>query len=182
MTSTYSLDNIPRRLAEDGERDASRYQNLMLAFSRRVERMSREHGKRLQQLWADASDAERRIAESVNADRLGKDAIAYATDAAQRMVLTLDILRERAEQDAAHDAAGTPPVLVYDYETILDGKSMPRPCNKILLKILPPKGVEVDERKRPYMIVDPRAGNGAGIGGFKPDSQVGVALHNGHPV
>ena len=32
------------------------------------------------------------------------------------------------------------------------------------------------------MIIDPRAGHGAGIGGFKPDSQVGVALHDGHPV
>ena len=36
--------------------------------------------------------------------------------------------------------------------------------------------------KRPYMIVDPRAGHGAGIGGFKSDSQVGVALRDGHPV
>ena len=36
--------------------------------------------------------------------------------------------------------------------------------------------------KRPYMIIDPRAGHGAGIGGFKSDSQVGVALHDGHPV
>ena len=32
------------------------------------------------------------------------------------------------------------------------------------------------------MIIDPRAGHGAGIGGFKPDSQVGVALRDGHPV
>ena len=32
------------------------------------------------------------------------------------------------------------------------------------------------------MIIDPRAGHGAGIGGFKEDSQVGVALHDGHPV
>ena len=32
------------------------------------------------------------------------------------------------------------------------------------------------------MIIDPRAGHGAGIGGFKPDSQVGVALRAGHPV
>ena len=32
------------------------------------------------------------------------------------------------------------------------------------------------------MIVDPRAGHGAGIGGSKPDSQVGVALADGHPV
>jgi hypothetical protein len=32
------------------------------------------------------------------------------------------------------------------------------------------------DRKRPYIIIDPRAGHGAGIGGFKLDSQVGVAL------
>ena len=94
----------------------------------------------------------------------------------------LDILRERADQDAAHEAAGTPPVLIYKYEVILDGKTLSRPSNKVLLKILPPEGVEVDERKRPFMIVEPRAGLGTGIGGFKPDSQVGVALHNGHPV
>jgi pimeloyl-ACP methyl ester carboxylesterase len=32
------------------------------------------------------------------------------------------------------------------------------------------------------MIIDPRAGHGPGIGGFKSDSQVGVALTHGHPV
>ena len=32
------------------------------------------------------------------------------------------------------------------------------------------------------MIIDPRAGHGPGIGGFKQDSQVGVALKAGHPV
>ena len=32
------------------------------------------------------------------------------------------------------------------------------------------------------MIIDPRAGHGPGIGGFKDDSQVGVALREGHPV
>jgi pimeloyl-ACP methyl ester carboxylesterase len=32
------------------------------------------------------------------------------------------------------------------------------------------------------VIIDPRAGHGPGIGGFKDDSQVGVALHAGHPV
>jgi hypothetical protein len=50
------------------------------------------------------------------------------------------------------------------------------------LKILPPEGVVIDETKRPYIIIDPRAGHGAGIGGFKNDSQVGVALAAGHPV
>ena len=37
MTST--LANMPRRMAEDGERDANRYENLVLAFSRRAERI-----------------------------------------------------------------------------------------------------------------------------------------------
>ena len=101
---------------------------------------------------------------------------------AQRFALTLDVLRERADQDIAHEAAGTPPVLIYDHEVVLDGKTLPRPTNKVLLKILPPDGVEVMDWKRPYMIVDPRAGHGAGIGGFKTDSQVGVALRDGHPV
>ena len=52
----------------------------------------------------------------------------------------------------------------------------------MLLKILPPKGVEILGWKRPYMIIDPRAGHGAGIGGSKQDSQVGVALADCHPV
>src|SRR5271157_5063309 len=105
--------------------------------------------------------------------RSADDAKAYATDAVQRFALALDVLRERADQDTAHEAAGTPPVLIYDHEVVLDGKTLPRPTNKVLLRILPPDGVKVMDWKRPYMIVDPRAGHGAGIGGFKADSQVG---------
>ena len=44
-------------------------------------------------------------------------------DAAQRFALTLDVLRERGNNDIAHEAAGTPPVLIYDYEVVLDGKT-----------------------------------------------------------
>jgi hypothetical protein len=38
--------------------------------------------------------------------------------------------------------------------------------------------VTVIDKKRPYIIIDPRAGHGPGIGGFKADSQVGVALRD----
>ena len=106
----------------------------------------------------------------------------YAQDATQRMILTLDALRKRGDNFLEHEAAGTPPVLIYDYEVIVDGAKLPRRCNYMLLKIEPPEGVEVFDWKRPYVIIDPRAGHGPGIGGFKPDSQVGVALHDGHPV
>ena len=35
--------------------------------------------------------------------------------------------------------------------------------------------------KRPFVVVDPRAGHGPGIGGFKADSEIGVAMRAGHP-
>jgi pimeloyl-ACP methyl ester carboxylesterase len=54
--------------------------------------------------------------------------------------------------------------------------------NYALLRIIPPKGVKVDAKRRPYLVIDPRAGHGPGIGGFKDDSEIGVALREGHPV
>ena len=104
-----------------------------------------------------------------NLAKLGQ---AYLVDAWQRGVLTADILRERGNIFEAHEAAGAPPVLCYEYDVIVDGHDLKRPVNYMLLRIHPPEGVEVHDWKRPYMIIDPRAGHGAGIGGFKPDSQV----------
>lgn len=106
----------------------------------------------------------------------------YATDAAQRSVLFLDIMRE-VGNDAVEqmDSTGTP-VLVYDWKMVVDGRSLERPVNYALVEILPPDGHPMDPTRRPYIIIDPRAGHGAGIGGFKSDSQVGVALAHNHPV
>jgi pimeloyl-ACP methyl ester carboxylesterase len=106
----------------------------------------------------------------------------YTLDAAQRSVLYWDTLRQRGNQWLAHEAAGKPPVLKYQYEMIADARTYERPANHALVRIIPPKGVHVDDEKRPFVIVDPRAGHGPGIGGFKEDSEVGVALAAGHPV
>src|SRR6185369_746808 len=38
-----------------------------------------------------------------------------------------------------------------------------------------------DPKKRPFVVIDPRAGHGPGIGGFKIDSEIGIALKQGHP-
>jgi pimeloyl-ACP methyl ester carboxylesterase len=113
---------------------------------------------------------------------LWQDAADYALDAAQRTVLFWDTLRQRGNQWLEHERAGKPPVLHFDHETVLDARSFERPANYALLRIVPPPGVTVDPRRRPYVIIDPRAGHGPGIGGFKDDSQVGVALADGHPV
>ncbi|HZZ94603.1 MAG TPA: DUF3141 domain-containing protein [Usitatibacter sp.] len=107
---------------------------------------------------------------------------AYWTDAAQRSILFWDTLRERGNRYLEHVRAGSPPVLTFDYETVLDARTFERPVNYALVRIVPPQGVKVNAALRPYIIIDPRAGHGPGIGGFKDDSQVGVALKAGHPV
>jgi poly(3-hydroxyalkanoate) synthetase len=106
----------------------------------------------------------------------------YAFDATQRSVLFLDVLRERGNQFFAHEGEGAPPVLVFEYEVLIDGRDLERPCNYVLYRILPETPDQIDGCKRPYVIVDPRAGHGPGIGGSKEDSQIGVALRAGHPV
>ena len=106
----------------------------------------------------------------------------FGIDAAQRSVLFWDTLRRRGNQWLEHEAAGKPPVLDYRYEVIADARTYQRPANYALVRIIPPRTVEVDDSKRPFVIVDPRAGHGPGIGGFKEDSEVGVALRAGHAV
>jgi pimeloyl-ACP methyl ester carboxylesterase len=113
---------------------------------------------------------------------LWESAVGYGIDFAQRGVLFLDTLRQRGNDFVERERAGKPPLLHFAYETVLDGRSLARPVNYALVRIVPPQGVTLDAAKRPYVIIDPRAGHGPGIGGFKDDSQVGVALREGHPV
>jgi pimeloyl-ACP methyl ester carboxylesterase len=106
----------------------------------------------------------------------------YLIDSAQRALIFWDTLRQRGNNYLEHVQQGQPPMLRFKYETVLDGRTLQRPVNYALLRIIPPEGVTVDAKKRPYIIIDPRGGHGPGIGGFKDDSQVGVALRAGHPV
>jgi pimeloyl-ACP methyl ester carboxylesterase len=112
---------------------------------------------------------------------LARQAWAYGLDSFQRSILFMDVLRQRGERYEAHAAKEAPHVLKFDFELVMDGRKLPRPVNYLLIRIVPPAGVEVDERKRPFVVVDPRAGHGPGIGGFKAQSEIGVALHAGHP-
>jgi pimeloyl-ACP methyl ester carboxylesterase len=182
MTSLYSPENLLRREAEDGSLQAAQAQDLGEVASAHMHKIAASHGARLRDAWERMTPLLARIQDAANHGEFIKEARAYARDACERFILTLDVLRERGNNDAAHEAAGTPPVLIYDYDVALDGRTLSPPVNYYLLKIKPPEGVQVHDWKRPYLIIDPRAGHGAGIGGFKPDSQVGVALHDGHPV
>ena len=108
-------------------------------------------------------------------------ATAYAHDTWQRAVLFADVRRQRGDQYLAHMAEAVPNVLHFPAELIMDGRDLPRPVNYGLVRIAPPEAKPTDPEKRPFVIVDPRAGHGPGIGGFKPDSEIGVALMSGHP-
>ncbi len=106
----------------------------------------------------------------------------YLQDVAERHVLFLDTLRQRGNNYAEQAGGEAPDLLSFAHELVLDGRDLPQPCNYRLLRILPPKGVAIDPASQPVVVVDPRAGHGPGIGGFKFDSEVGVALRAGHPV
>src|SRR6478609_8821262 len=108
-------------------------------------------------------------------------AVEYMVDAGQRSVLFLDIMRQRGDQYREHLAQTAPHVLSYAAELIIDGRNLEQPVNYALVRIIPPKGVEIDPKRRPFVVIDPRAGHGPGIGGFKADSEIGVAMKAGHP-
>ncbi len=107
-------------------------------------------------------------------------ALEYLVDAGQRSILFWDVMRQRGNQYREHMAESAPHVLEFEAELIMDGRQLERPVNYCLVRIVPPTGVEVDPARRPFVIVDPRAGHGPGIGGFKADSEIGVALKAGH--
>lgn len=155
---------------------------LTAASSRHGKRMNDAHARRIHETISDAERLLSDIRSAQGAGTLGQAWLTYLRDIGERAVLTADTLRKRGDVFLEHEEAGCPPVLIYEYEVVMDGRDLPYPSNYMLLKILPPEGITVIETKRPYIIIDPRAGHGPGIGGFKSDSQVGVALRDGHPV
>jgi pimeloyl-ACP methyl ester carboxylesterase len=118
------------------------------------------------------------LASSLNALNPAFD---YMIDAAQRTILFWDVMRQRSNAYREHLAETAPHVLDYEVELVVDGRKLDRPVNYGLVRIIPPKGVEVDPKRRPFVVIDPRAGHGPGIGGFKADSEIGVAFKAGHP-
>src|SRR5262245_29203226 len=149
---------------------------IAAVFRKRSERALEQFNQRVNAAWSEAKPT-----PGMPWD-IWAGGARYATDFAQRAVLFWDTLRQRGNDFNERTRQGLPPVLHFEYETVLDGRTRERPVNYALVRILPPEGVSVDPKRRPYVIIDPRAGHGPGIGGFKDDSQVGVALRDGHPV
>jgi len=179
------LAAMRRGMAQSGaeiEAGSASLNILTTAAQRQSARITETHSRRAEEAVEQAKALMESLRTAQGQGRIGADYAEYLRDAWDRMILTMDTLRKRGDIFLEHEAAGCPPVLIYDYEVVMDGRDMPYPSNYMLLKITPPEGVTVSDNRRPYIIIDPRAGHGPGIGGFKTDSQVGVALAAGHPV
>ncbi len=177
-----TLDRLASSLGPASVTLTRQAEMISRAIERRTTRNARDYESGVQAvtgLWQPITGA---LHESSRSGRLMESWLAYTKDFAERGVLAMDVLRQRADIFLEHDAAGSPPVLIYDYDIVVDGAHLPRPSNYLLLRIRPRDADRCLDWKRPYVIIDPRAGHGPGIGGFKPDSQVGVALADGHPV
>ncbi len=135
---------------------------------------------------AGAAKPVRKARTRAQGEPTGRTEPTYGRDLFERWILFLDTLRQRADNMVAHERQGMPPLLDFKYETILDARDFDRPANYALLRIT--EAAELcledclDESKPPVVVVDPRAGHGPGIGGFKRDSEIGMAMHEGHAV
>jgi len=73
--------------------------------------------------------------DEAGATELISDLFAYQGDLWQRSILFLDTLRQRANEMLAHNRAGKPPLLDFDYELIADARRFTPPANYALLRI-----------------------------------------------
>ncbi len=132
------------------------------------------------------SIVEQKTPAAFNPAAAWSDAWGYYVDSVQRSVLILDVFRERGDNMLANERAGQPPLLDFEHELVLDARQFDNPANYALLHITRCGRTHASDFERqdlrPVLVVDPRAGHGPGIGGFKHDSEVGVALHLAHPT
>jgi len=106
----------------------------------------------------------------------------YLIDGFQRSILFLDVLKQRGDEQELISKKPYATVFDFDHDLILSGTTLPRPINYYLGRIIPPDKKFSQPDKAPVITVDPRAGQGPGISGFKHQSEIGVALNEGHPV
>src|SRR6516164_10101390 len=92
--------------------------------------------------------ADRQQVPGLNPFGLFGAAFEYMTDAAQRSVLFFDVMRQRGEQYREHLAESVPNVLSYKAELVMDGRTLKRPVNYFLVRVIPPAGIEIDPTRR----------------------------------
>ena len=79
-------------------------------------------------------------------------------------------------------AETVPHVLSYEAELVIDGRTLQRPVNYGLVRIVPPQGVTIDPHRRPLRESSIRVrAMVLALAGSRPTAKLGVALKAGHP-
>ncbi len=65
-----------------------------------------------------------------------KAGLDYMVDTTERSTLFMDTLRKRGNNYHEHIEKGQPPVLVFDYDIIIDGRNLKKPANYALAQII----------------------------------------------
>ena len=99
--------------------------------------------------------------KSIPAAAVGNAWLEYLTDAYQRLVLFLDILRQRGDQQAKMAAQPMGTVLRYKQEQLMSGYSFPRPMNYSLSRIQSASRNEDEPKKAASRGDRPACGAGA---------------------
>lgn len=133
-------------LAEYPERAQELNAKIARVYNKRVQLAQQRFQERTQRAWDDHIAA--LIARPPTPWEVWTQWLEYATDFSQRSILFWDTLRQRGNNFVAHEQAGKPPVLHFEYETVLDARGFARPANYALVRIIPPAGVTVDPRRR----------------------------------
>jgi pimeloyl-ACP methyl ester carboxylesterase len=169
---------------ETAQERRQRYRTLSEVSASQSTRLSKAYRERAEALETTVQELmlKQMSTMSSNPTNWYQDLMAYWQDAAERTTLFYDVVRQRGNLSVAQETDPSQPVLDFDFDVLIDGASLERPVNYSLLRIHPNPDVPTRDDRAPILIIDPRAGHGAGIGGFKPESQVGEGLAQGHPV
>src|SRR5208283_5866716 len=137
------MSNLTRQLSESHDVSAKVAQ-MLETRTRLALRRFNERAQRAREQVAELTTNPTSLSE------LWAGGARYGVDFAQRSILFWDTLRQRGNNFREHERQGLPPVLRFDYEIVMDGRSFKRPVNYALLRIVPPKGVTVDSKRRPF--------------------------------
>ncbi len=77
------------------------------------------------------------------------DAAEYWVYQWQRSVLFWDVLRQRGNNYLEHLETGQPPVLVFEYEVVVDARTFERPANYALVRRLDRRDTADERRQQP---------------------------------
>ena len=91
--------------------------------------------------FANLDDAHGRLNDA-EPSRISIAVQEYWLDAWQRSVLFLDVLRERGNIYQEQSAKEVPHVLTFKAELVRDGRTLERPVNYALVRIVPPAGTQ----------------------------------------